>query len=616
MSHLEEIRARQFAEVKRIKNEVESKREAKGFVDYGAYPLNAFESAVSFHDVEAEFINRDQLGSDVTFRSPSRLKERGAGSYIKEDLPELIRHLEASDALEGWVEKVESKGIYANVRLTPRALFTMLRPVFELGPRYGESDALEDGQVMMEYSSPNAAKHLHAGHIRSTIIGHALGNIYEAAGATVHRVNYINDWGGFGYLLEGYARWGSQLKEKGEAGNNLLYAIYLRYREMEKLAKSPEATDASKMAWEEFKTASAQAFKRLEAGDDHAVTLWSQMVAWSLEEFHAFYSRLGIFHDYTTFESMYAKEGDELVEVALGRGVAKIEEGAAVVPLGEEERLVIRRSDDSSIYATRDLAALKHRTELLRATKLVYVVGQEQTDYFSKLFRVAVKMGIIHDPESAVHIPFGFYVDAETKKKLSSREGASNVHNLLDAAEAHFRGRYHEKQEFPKEEVDRTVRLLSVGSIAYHDVRKEPRFAVEMARDPLKAIEGFEASGGAYLMYTSARARSIRKKYGAPLPTLEGATPKELEPVEVDLIKRIAEFPRVIVRSAEQDNPAVLAGFVSTLAEVYNSYYERYPVLGKNKELLYPHRLLITRAVEITLDNGLKLLHAEGPERI
>lgn len=611
MSSLQEIRARQFADFDRTMREVQARREAKGFINYGAYPLNSFENTISFHDAEAAFIDRAQFGADVTFRSPSRLKERGAAAYIKQDLPELIRHLESSDALEGWVEKVEAKGIYANVKLSDRALFTMLRSVLELGARYGESDALQTESVMLEYSSPNAAKHLHAGHIRSTIIGHVLANIYEAAGATVHRVNYINDWGGFGYLLEGYLRWRDEFKDV--SGNELLYQIYLRFREMEKLAE--DGSGAEDFA--AFKTKAAERFNKLEAGDSEEVALWQEMVGWSLEEFREFYHRLGIFHDYTTFESMYALRGDELVEEALARGVASIHEGAAGIQLGVEERLVIRRSDDSSIYATRDLAALKHRAEMLSATRLVYVVGQEQTDYFSKLFRSAEKLGILGTADAAKHVPFGFYIDLETKKKLSSREGASNVLNLLDAARSHFAGRYHERKFAGQpEELERAVRLLSVGSIAYHDVRKEPRFPVEVAKDPVKAIEGFEASGGAYLMYTAARARSIRLKYGAPLPTLEAAMPKELEPAEVALIKQIAEFPRFIVRAAELNNPAVIAGFVSTLAESYNSYYERYPVLGKDKELAHPHRLIITRAVEITLDNGLKLLHAEGPERI
>lgn len=618
MKTLAEIRKEQHEKIVATKREVENRRESLGYENFGAYPLNALEQGIVFHDVELESIDREKFGADIALRVPSLLKSLGPADYIKTKVPELIEVLEKSDFKKsGAFETIEQKGIYVNVRLSDQYLFNTLGSVLSLRGRYGMSDVFRGNAAVAEYSSPNVAKHLHAGHVRSTIIGHVLSNIYEAAGYTVHRVNYINDWGGMGFLLEGFARWKDEFPSDIPK-NDLLYSIYIRYREMEKVvAEREEASTSKGQEYEGFMKASRERFKRLEAGEPEEVELWSQMAGWSLEEFNQFYSLLGIYHDYLVGESYYAPKGDALVSDALAARKAELHEGAASVVLGPEERLVIRRSDDSSIYATRDLAGIKDRIETFKPSVLLYEVGEEQTDYFSKLFRAARVLGIVgeENPVSLKHISHGLYINAETKKKLSSREGASNVISLLQLAEAHFRGSYHKRPEFSEAEKDSNAKLLAIGSIAFNDVKKDRRFPVEFKSNPLEIVKEFEEAGGAYVMYASARARSIVRKSGGVVPAIKDVSFEKLKPIEVALIKRVNQFPREIIRAVELDNPAVVAGYALELARDYNTYYELFPVMEAGV-LKYPYRLVITEAVAQVIDNALQLCHARGPERI
>ncbi len=617
MKTLAEIQKAQRETILKTREEVNNERESLGYESFGAYPLHQLEASVAFHDVEVEFIERAQFGADISLRSPSLLKQVGAQEYIKAKAPELLDILKNSAfAKAGVFESISQKGIYVNIKLSDRYLFETLAPVLTLGGRYGMSDVYRGQAAVVEYSSPNVAKHLHAGHIRSTIIGHVLSNIYQAAGYTVHRINYVNDWGGFGFLLEGYARWKDEFPT-ATSKNDLLYSIYMRYREMEKLVVQEEHSSADMgREYEDFMKSSRERFNRLEAGDPAELELWSQMVGWSLEEFNEFYALLGIYQDYLIGESYYAPKGDALVGAALANGKAELHEGAASVVLGEEERLVIRRSDDSTIYATRDLAGIKDRIETFDPSVLSIVVGEEQTDYFSKIFRAAKHLGLLDEKKVTLkHISFVLYINAETKKKLASREGATNVIHLLQLAEAHFRGAYHKRTEFTDAEKESNAKILAIGSIAFNDVKKDRRFPVEFASNPLEVVKEFEESGGAYVMYTVARARSIVRKSGGQVPPPATVMPEKLEALEVMLIKRINQFSDTILRAVETDNPAVVAGYALELARDYNSYYEACAVM-EGGVVKYPYRLVITQSVAQVLDNALTLCHARGPERI
>ncbi|HZT35898.1 MAG TPA: arginine--tRNA ligase, partial [Nitrososphaera sp.] len=416
----------------------------------------------------------------------------------------------------------------------------------------------------------NVAKHLHAGHIRSTIIGHALHYLYEATGHTAFGMNFINDWGGFGYLMEAYRRWGDEEKNY-QNKNDFLYALYLRFRTMEKEAENQDGAP-----FVEFKEKADALFRDLEAGKSEVVELWEKMVGWSLQDFNRFYDLINIHLDVVDGEAFYARRGNALVEEALAAHRATIENEAAVVHVGSDVDFVIRRSDESTIYATRDLAALEFRSQEVGAERIVYVVGQEQTDYFARLFKATDILKIAKPGTVLQHVPFGFYVSASTKKKLSSREGAQNVISLIESAIDYFAKKYPDLAEAD-------IKKIAVGSITFNDIKKSRMMPVELDTGNIqKMIQGFEESGAAYVMYAVARARSIVRKHAGGVPTMaelsEKGTVAELAPVETVLLKRIASLADTIVRAAETNEPSVLAEYLVRLAQDYNSYYESFPV--------------------------------------
>jgi arginyl-tRNA synthetase len=609
MNLLEQQNSEVAEKIAQTKAAVLGRRREEGYVSLSRYLLPILAEAIGFPDAKLEFIDRAQFGADVALTVPALLKESGAKEYIAQHVPQIVAQIEEhSKKIEGgWIEKVEAKGIYINLRLADAFLFgTVVSAVQKLDLKYGESDIAQDKNIVVDYSSPNVAKHLHAGHIRSTIIGEVLSNIYEAVGYTAHRVNFIEDWGGFGNLLEAHARWGNREGEF-ETKNEYLYFLYTSYRALEKEA---EATDGAGFA--EFKESAALRFRRLEAGEAAETELWEKMVAWSLAEFQHFYDLIDIHPDYTIGGSFHVRRGGEIVTEGLAKETAALEDGAAVVHVGGETDFVIRRADESTIYATRDLAAIEYRVKEFSAGRMVYVVGQEQTDYFAKLFKAADILGLAPKGTVLQHVPFGFYVSLATKKKLSSREGATSVIALIQSAIDYF------AQKYPDLSAE-DIKKIAIGSITFNDIKKNRMMAVELdTGNAQNIIRSFEESGAAYVMYAVARARSIMRKAGGEVANASDLDLKHLslQPIELVLLKRLASLSETISRAAQMNEPSVLAEYLLRVAQEYNSYYESHHVLTKEGTVEFPHRLALTSAVAQVLVNGLKLCHVDVPEKM
>jgi arginyl-tRNA synthetase len=288
--------------------------------------------------------------------------------------------------------------------------------------------------------------------------------------------------------------------------------------------------------------------------------------------------------------------------------------GAVVIPLDRDERLVVRRADGRSIYATRDLGAIKLRRELFSPTDLIYVVGQEQQVHFDRLFRAAYAIGLADDLRFQ-HLHFGFYVDAASGKKLSSRESVSNVIHLLEEATVYFRSRISDRVDRAPEELDRAARELAIGSLVFNDLKQDIKGAVEIDTSEISAtIAGFERSGGAYVVYAACRARSILRRIGRnPIPADQIAELK-LDDQEVELLLAIQQIPEKVAAAASQTNPSILVRHLLDLATIYNSYYMAAPVITDG--VADPARHLITQAVQQSLTSGLALCHVECPEAI
>lgn len=683
---LDKLNAKIQDDLLRKKELVDANREALGYTPFGDYFVNLLKAKIvdacgdipNIDDIELEFIDREMFGGDVAVKIPKLLKEKGSGVYIKEMVPKLTADLQKLVSKEGGFRGVEHKGIYVNILLDNKYLFDGVWQAVKMGDHFGQSDVFRKKTVVVDYSSPNVAKHLHAGHIRSTIIGEVLCNIYQAVGYTVHRLNYINDWGGMGFLIEGYERWTNKLP-KFESKNSELYGIYQIYRRGEKLSGSeqefnlltPSASDELaiyfgefgsfaefKDRFNEFKISADKRFKNLEKGYDTEFTLWQHMRDWSLQEFREFYEMIFINHDYLLGESFYAGRAMDLVEDRSSSGEVVLftealaedeinylerqredgeltqeelerlrdgilgDVGASVVILNNHKRFLVRKSNGSTLYATRDLASIEHRISTFDPARLVYEVGEEQTEYFKNLFEASSVLNFDENHSVGMtHAAHGFYIDSATGKKLASREGAASVMNLVGESIKYFRTKYDARDDGSHKltdmDKDKNAHKLAVGSITFNDIKQDKRFPISLDKDTGKTIKIFEESGGAYVMYSLARARSIiRKSEVVPESAVVGTEDhKDMTEDEIKIMKEVANFPLVILRSAIDDNPATLALFLLTLANDYNGYYERSKVLEGGK-LLYPHRLLITAAVATVLSNGLKICHAEAPEII
>lgn len=642
MNRLTERNSQIDGAIKARKKEVDRERVSYGYVKAHEYVLVSLRQKIAEvlsptlgeTQVHLEMIDREKLSADIAIRLPDLLKQHGAAEYIKTVVPGVVSVLTTLEGQLG-IESVSQKGIYVNVLLSDTFLLKSLDHVHTLAERFGEVDTYRAEAAVCEFSGPNAAKHLHAGHIRGTIVGESLSRLYAAAGYTVHRTNHINDWGGFGSVLEGYDRWKDSLHES-ENKNDELYEVYLKYRELEHEGGE---------AYAEFKKAADEQFAKLEAGDDATVAQWEQMVAWSEADFNTFYTLFGVHFDYSPGESFYVYRGKELVHEHDGGAVFKmapedvekiskeissevtpeerirlVEEitgkvGAWVVNLGGGKLFVVQRADGGSMYATRDLATLEYRVETFDPALITYVVGHEQTEYLRDMFRSAALMGLYNPNKREVnHAPVGLYVSKETGKKLSSREGALGVMELLTRATEHFKEKYASREYatigMKQADIDANAQKLAIGSVIFNDLRKEHTLPVELSSDLDEILKEFEESGGAYIMYALARARAILRK--APEGVNENA-PASLEPIERTLIKRLHELPEYILKAVETHNAAVIGNYVLEVARLYNSYYASYKVLD-GETVAHPHRLHITSATAQVIENCLTLLNMHAPE--
>jgi len=615
-------------------------------------------------------VSRDRFKADLTVKVPELLKRHGPKVFNKEIAPKIKSALETCHACSDAIDDISLVGQFVNIKLKDIFVVHTLACVQDLGTQFGTLDTERSEKIIVDYSSPNAAKQLHAGHIRSTICGHVLANLHEACGATVYRVNHINDIGGFGYLLEGFRRWRDSFPE-ATPNHTILKDLYRLRRTMESASKhSGEYVDIPQNDREflerfvttrdlktvreefaEFSRAADFAAEQLEQGDPVLVAQWREMVGWSLSDFESFYSALNIHLDFPLGESFYIQDARRLIEEGLNSGqvtkwtdeaatAAKLdldsrlldgvlsnEEhrtavesiqrdiGATVVPLKNGERLVVLRSDGRSIYATRDLGAIMARRELFDASQIIYVAGQEQCEHFENVFEAARKIGSIVADTDLKHIYFGFYIDATSKKKLSSREGAANVSSLLQESVRYFADKFASKALRGSGNSEEISRSLAIGSVVFNDLRKDLRASVEINGSSItQTIEDFEKAGGAYAIYATCRARGIIEKFGKEIPSAAEISQVELSGLEVSLITLIQELPEKIAEASRGNNPVILSRHLLQLAGEFNSFYSSHPVIKDGK--ISEHRLILAAAANRALENGLRLCHVNCPNRI
>ena len=497
-------------------------------------------------------------------------------------------------ATDGFKE-VKAVGPYVNFFLD-QANFgaETLAEVLRQGD-YGHNTDGEAGHVTIDMSSPNIAKPMSMGHLRSTVIGNSLAEIAKANGYQPIKINHLGDWGTqFGKLMSAYKRWGSEEEVKADPINTLV-KYYVRFH---KEAETQPELDDEGRAW----------FKKLEDGDEEAHGLWSLFREESLKEFMELYNELDIDFDSFNGEAFYNDKMDAVIDTLKEKQLLVESQGAQVVDLEDEGLNVamIQRTDGATLYMTRDLAAAIFRKNNYNFVKSLYVVGGEQREHFKQLKAVLNKMDYewANDIE---HIPFGMItVDG---KKLSTRSGRIILLKdvLADSVKLATAQIDEKNPDLPnKAEVAHEV---GTGAVVFHDLMNERLGDFDFK---LEEVVRFEGDTGPYVQYTNARAQSILRKAGKPELDLTNLSIDDEQVWETE--KLVANFSDIVRRAWRDREPSVIAKYALNLARTFNKYYANSKILVEDDQL--NARLALVTAVSNVLTESLRLLGVKAPQEM
>lgn len=461
----------------------------------------------------------------------------------------------------------------------------------------------EGSTVVIDYSSPNVAKRMHVGHMRSTIIGSALYRLHQAAGYHVVGDNHIGDWGTqFGKLIVAWRTW---LDEDAYVRDPIgeLERLYVLMGERMKEDPALEAQ------------ARAETVK-LQQGDPENRALWTQFIDVSLQEFNAIYARLGVHFDETLGESAYNDELAGLVDELLEKGVAEISNGAAVIKFTEADGkgladtlLIVRKADGAFLYGTTDLATVRYRIRRWRPSRIVYVTDTRQQLHFRQFFVGAQKMGWT-EPE-LVHAWFGMLKLPEGL--MSTRKGnVIRLVDLIDEAVRRARAVVDQKSpELSEQERAEIAEAVGVGAVRYADLSQNPQSDITFDWDRMLSLEGNTAP---FLMYSYARCRSLQRKGGITSPDVVDLAVSH--PLERELLLALLRFPESVIVALENSRANLLCDHLFQLAGSFNRFYYELDVLGAETEALKRSRLALVEASARVLGRGLALLGVPALDRM
>ena len=509
---------------------------------------------------------------------------------------ELVEKLnEQKDEL--GIEKVESVGAYCNICLK-RDLF--IKKCFESlqKDKYGVAQIGAGKTVCMDYSSPNIAKNFHVGHLRTTVIGNSLYKIYQKLGYNVVRINHLGDWGTqFGKLIVAYKLWSSEELVK-EKGIEELLRIYVKFNDK---AESNENLIIEAREW----------FVKMEQNDSEALEIWNWFKEISMVEFERIYDLLGISFDSYLGESFYRDKVPALVEKLKEKELLVESQGAQVIDLEEYNMppCLITKSDGSSIYHSRDIAAILYRKEKYDFEKCLYVTGLEQSLHFKQIFTAIEVMGYDWS-EGLIHVPYGLVSLAG--EKLSTRGGniiyAEDI--LKEAIERAYTAIIEKNPSLTdKEEIAKRV---GVGAIIFHDLFNQRIKNVDFS---WKEVLNFDGTTGPYAQYTYARAKSVLRKAGKMVEGSEIDYTTLTDDVTYNLVKALASYEDAVMSAAEKNEPSVVARYVISLATAFNKFYHDCTIL-QAEEKAKKARLVLTDMVQKILCEACGLLGMECPEEM
>ncbi|MGO1302797.1 MAG: arginine--tRNA ligase [Leuconostoc mesenteroides] len=497
---------------------------------------------------------------------------------------------------EGF-EKVVATGPYVNFFLDKVATSNqVLKTVFDLEGAYGDNVDGQGAKVTIDMSSPNIAKPMSMGHLRSTVIGNALANITAKNGYAPVKINHLGDWGTqFGKLIYAYKAWGSEEEVKSDPIATLL-KYYVEFHEK---AKENDSLNDEGRAW----------FKKLEDGDEEAHRLWQWFRAESLKEFSEIYDRLDITFDSFNGEAFYNDKMDKVVDLLEEKNLLVESQGAQIVDLSHINPnltpAMIKRSDGATLYMTRDLAAAFYRKETYDFAKSLYVVGGEQREHFVQMEAVLSLMGFEWS-DDIEHIAFGLITF--NGKKMSTRKGdVVLLKDVLDDAHELALKQIQEKNPDLGDK-DTVAEEVGAGAVVFHDLMNDRTNNFDFN---LEEVVRFEGDTGPYVQYTNARAKSILRKTSVQL------TSDDLnltDPATWDIITTLNNFPKTVQRAWQQREASIIAKYALNLSRAFNKYYANSKILTEDVQL--NARLVLVKSVSIVLTESLRLLGVKAPEEM
>jgi arginyl-tRNA synthetase len=466
--------------------------------------------------------------------------------------------------------------------------------------RLGVAETSSPRRIVIDFGSPNVAKPMHVGHIRSTVLGDALARIAQFLGHDVIRDNHIGDWGTqFGMVIYGW----KNLLDRQALQRNPLAEIVRIYKETnERATREPQIREACR-----------QELIKLQAGDKENLDIWNECVAFSMQDFEHVYKLLDVHYDLQCGESFYHDRLPSVVERLLQSGVAEISEGAVVVffrndPELADKPLIIRKRDGGFNYATTDLATVDYRINDLKVDSIWYVVGAPQTLHFKQIFQIARREGYTADVR---HIVFGSIL-GEDRKLMKTRSGENvPLRDLLEEGCKRARKIIEEKNpHLSDDEKTDIAQKIGIGAVKYADLSQYRMTDYVFSWEKMLSLHGNTAP---YLQNAYVRIRSIFRKAGESAPKID--TLILSDPAEIDLAKRVCQFAEIVPQVLNGFRPNILANYLFELANSFHTFYEACPVL-KSDEPARSSRLALCDLTARVLQRGLGLLGIKVPEKM
>ena len=501
------------------------------------------------------------------------------------------------------ISKVENVNGFLNFYLnSDNIVEKTLTTIVEQGEDYGKSKEGEGVNIIVEYSSPNIAKPFHLGHFRNTVLGKALYDLYKTLGYNVTGLNHLGDWGRqFGIIIEGYKRF----KDEYNFDENPLDALSDIYVRMNKICKE----DESEM------DIARENFKKLEQGDKETSKLWEYFREVSLKEYKRIYNLLGSKFDSYNGEAFYNDKMDEIIDILDKKGVLKDSQGAKVVEVGDNmPPCIVLKSNGSTIYATRDLAAILYRARTYDFSKCIYITATEQILHFKQIFEVAKYIVDEKYQKGLVHVTYGM-IRLKTGK-MSTREGnVIYINDLIEEAIKKSKDIILAKNP-ELENIDEVAKKIGIGALVFNYLKSGKNKDIIFDLDDTLRFDG---ETGPYIQYTYCRTKSILEKVGFNMSNVDISNvdfSKLNTKQEVELVKQLQKYPDTIKKAAEEYEPSILARYLIEVATLFSRFYNECSVANEEDKKIKEARCVLVYATSLVIKNGLDILGIECPDKM